>query len=52
MEITGHNAVTVIDVNDIPRKKEIRDERNNTSIRRAHWRAKLSSEIHTEVSTR
>jgi hypothetical protein len=49
MEVAGDDTVAVVDVNDIARKKEVIDQRNDASIRRAHGRANTSREVHAEV---
>ena len=52
VEVTGDNAGAMIDVNDISREKEIRHERDNTSIRCVYWRAEFSCEVHSEMRAR
>jgi hypothetical protein len=49
MEVAGHHSGSVIDVNDIPREKKIRDKCDNTAIRCLYWHANLPCEIDSEM---
>ena len=52
MEIRGHDAGTVIDVNDIAGKEEVVDEGDYSAVRSIHRVTDGSPEIHTEVAAR
>ena len=52
MEVAGHDAGAVIDVNDISGEKEIRDKSHNTAIRCIYRRADFPCEIHSEMRAR
>jgi len=52
VEIRGDDPAAVIDVDHIPREKEVVDERNHPAIRRANRLADRAAEINAEVARR
>ena len=52
MEVAGHDAGPMIDVDDIPREKEIRNKCNNTPIRCVYRRTDFPCEIHSQMRAR
>jgi hypothetical protein len=52
VEIRGHDASSVIDVDDIAGQEEVVDERDDSAVRSIHRLTDGSPEIDTEVAAR
>ena len=51
MKVRGDNSATVIDVNHVPREKEIANERDNSAVCCTYGLSSCSTKINTEMTT-
>jgi hypothetical protein len=52
VEITRDHTRAMVDVDDVPRKKEVVDQRDHSAVRRSHDVTGLAREVHTAMAAR